>query len=191
MKSNNRYKWGAVLCLLFASLPAAAITVAGRAVVLRDPVPNISHRDLFYGSGGKEHEPRGKFTFIEEDLHGTNPKIVIQDQSGVKWTAKPGREARPETAASRLVWAVGYFTNDDYFLRDLIVENLPDNLHRGEKLIVRNMQDTRLKRHVEGEKKIGSWQWRTSPFAGTQEFNGLRVLMALMNNWDLTDENTA
>src|SRR5438445_531699 len=32
--------------------------------------------------------------------------------------------------------------------------------------------------------------WR-NPFSGTRELNGLRVIMALMNNWDLKDDNNA
>src|SRR5262249_49140215 len=30
-----------------------------------------------------------------------------------------------------------------------------------------------------------------NPFYGTREFNGLRALMAVLNNWDLKDVNTA
>jgi hypothetical protein len=62
---------------------------------------------LFYGSGGKDLEPRGPFTFVKEDLDGSNPKFVATAENGVKWKVKLGAEARPETAASRLVWAVG------------------------------------------------------------------------------------
>ena len=32
---------------------------------------------------------------------------------------------------------------------------------------------------------------RRDPFVGTREFNGLRVMMALIRNWDLKDENNA
>jgi hypothetical protein len=42
-----------------------------------------------------------------------------------------------------------------------------------------------------GEKKIGRWHWRDDAFAGTRELNGLRVLMAVINNWDLKDDNNA
>jgi hypothetical protein len=49
------------------------------------------------------------FTFKEEDMTGTNPKFDVIDQDGVGWRVKMGLESRPETAASRLVWAVGYF----------------------------------------------------------------------------------
>ena len=40
-------------------------------------------------------------------------------------------------------------------------------------------------------KKVGTWNWRHNPFKGTREFNGLRVMMALLSNWDLKDENNA
>lgn len=32
---------------------------------------------------------------------------------------------------------------------------------------------------------------KENPFTGTREFNGLRVMMALMNNWDLKDDNNS
>src|SRR3974377_1492498 len=72
----------------------------------REPA-DIASRDLFYGPGGKEHAPRGTFTFVEEDAAGTNPKFDVVDGDGVKWRVKLGAEARPETAASRFVWGAG------------------------------------------------------------------------------------
>jgi len=168
------------------------ITTREVSVLWERPV-DISSQNVFYGPGGAEHEPRGVFTFLEEDLEGTNPKIVVRDQSGVKWTVKLGAEARPETAATRLVWAVGYFANEDYFLPNLRVQNMPLRLKRGQNLIAPDgsLPSVRLKRHLEHEKKRGHWSWQENQFAGTRELNGLRVLMALINNWDLTDENTA
>jgi hypothetical protein len=44
---------------------------------------------------------------------------------------------------------------------------------------------------MEGVEKLGTWQWGSNPFADTREFNALRVLMALINNWDLKDANNA
>ncbi|HLY17651.1 MAG TPA: hypothetical protein VKR61_10535 [Bryobacteraceae bacterium] len=162
----------------------------GPAVLWRDP-SDIASRDLFYGPGGAERQPHGPFTFEKEDLDGTNPKFVVRDADGMKWKVKLGVEARPETVATRLVWAVGYSANEDYFLPDLRVENMPARLHRGQKLIAPDgsVPNVRLKR--EDEKKIGNWQWRDDPFAGTREWNGLRVMMAVLNNWDLKDENNS
>jgi len=166
------------------------ISASGPAVLWQDPV-DIESRDLFYGPGGKGHVPHGTVTFVKEDLDGTNPKFVVRDQDGQKWKVKLGLEARPETAASRIVWAVGYCTNEDYFVRELQVLGMPARLHRGENLIGPNgfVRNVRLKR--EDYKKIGTWQWRHDDFTGTRELNGLRVMMALINNWDLKDENNA
>jgi len=164
----------------------------GAPPVLWSNPTDIASRDLFYGPGGKEHEADTTFTFLKEDLNGTNPKFDVRDENGVKWRVKLGAEARPETVASRLVWAVGYFTNEDYFLPDLRVENMQP-LKRGQNLIGPDgsMHNVRLKRYLKGEKKIGDWQWGHNPFTGTRELNGLRVMMALINNWDLKDVNNS
>src|SRR5258707_15832068 len=61
------------------------------AVLWRNPT-DIATRDLFYGSGGKEHEPHGPVSFLKEDPNGTNPKIVVRDRDGVKWKVKMGPE---------------------------------------------------------------------------------------------------
>ena len=162
---------------------------AGEAVLWRDPV-DIKSRNLFYGPGGKSHEPHGPFTFVKEDLEGTNAKFVIEDQAGVKWKVKLGVETRPETVASRIAWAVGYYTNEDYFVSELHVNGMPRHLRRGGDQVKNgSVRNVRLKR--EDVKKVGSWEWNHSPFYGTREMNGLRVVMALINNWDLKDENTA
>src|SRR5712692_8155264 len=104
-------------------------------ILWRDPT-DLESRDLFFGPGGKEHAPRGRmFVFIKEDLDGTNPKFVVRDDDRVKWKIKLGAEAKPETAASRLVWAVGYFTDEDYYMPDARVAELPQHLHRGKQFI--------------------------------------------------------
>jgi hypothetical protein len=166
---------------------AAATTVS----LWQNPT-DIASRDLYYGPGGKEHAPHTIYTFVKEDMSGTNPKFEVRDEDGVKWKVKLGVEARPETVASRLVWAVGYYANEDYFLPTLHVEDMP-RLRRGQNLVASDgtIQNVRLKRYLKGEKKIGTWKWRDNPFAREREVNGLRVVMALINNWDLKDENNA
>ena len=165
---------------------------AGSTLLWSDP-SDWATRDLFYGPGGAAHQPRGPFTFDKEDLDGSNPKFVVRDANGVKWKVKLGLEARAETVAARLVWAAGYFTNEDYFLRDMRIEGMPARLRRGQKLVGPGgaVQNVRLKREPDGETKIGIWQWDNVSFAGSKEWNGLRVLMALLNNWDLKDVNNA
>ena len=74
---------------------------------------------------------------------------------------------------------------------ELQVRGLPEKLQRGQELIGPNgfLRNVRLKRESKEEKKIGNWHWRHDAFTGTRELNGLKVMMALINNWDLKDEN--
>src|ERR1700686_5359339 len=158
---------------------AAEITTNRHPVLWRNPT-DITSRNLFYGPGGKDHQPQGTFTFTKEDLDGTSPKFFVRDQHGVKWKVKLGSETRPETVASRLTWGVGYFANEDYFVSDLQVQNLP-HLHRGQKFVarassasntgsvsnIRSVPNVRLKRYLKDEQKSGNWAWSQSPFTGT------------------------
>lgn len=168
------------------------ITHARRIELWRAP-RDIRSRNLFWGQGGKEHGPPTFYTFIKEDLNGTTPKLKVRDESGAEWRIKLGVETRSETAASRLVWAVGYSVNQFYFVPKIRVEGLPAQLHRGENLVNPDgsMQNVELRRKTPGEKKGRHWSWRHNPFSGTRELNGLRVMMALLNNWDLKDQNNA
>ena len=162
-----------------------------RPVLWREPA-GLESRDLFYGIGGPRHAPRpGTFKFIKEDLDGSNPKYLVRDDAGVKWKIKLGTEAKPEVAATRIVWAAGYFTDEDYFLPEVRVQGLPGNLHRGQKRFAPDgtVRDVRLKREEKGDAKEGIWKWKRDPFTGAREFNGLRVMMALINNWDVKDDN--
>jgi hypothetical protein len=176
------------------SRPAPVENAQSKTGVLWSEPTDIGSRNLFYGPGGEQDQPHPPFTFIEEDLNGSNPKYVVRDRDNVKWTIKLGMEARPETVATRLVWSVGYFANGDYFLQDLQVNGINVHLKRGRNLIGPDgsMHAARLKRHLKDEKKAEiSWGWRDEPFTGTRELNGLKVMMALINNWDLKDDNNA
>ena len=168
----------------------AKITEHQRPVLWRAPA-DFRSRYLFYGPGGRNDTPHSVYTFVKEDLDGTNPKFVVRDENGVKWKVKLGKEARPETAAARLVWAAGYFADEDYFVPGIEVDGMPAHLKRGQNLVAPNgsIPNARLKRYLAGEKHVSHWKWRHNPFTGTRELYGLRVMMALINNWDLTDQN--
>ena len=163
----------------------------GKAV-LRHP-SDVAMCNLLYGAGGEEHAPTaGRFTFVQEDLDGTQPKFEIEDERGIRWKAKLGAEARSETAATRFVSAAGYFTDEDYYLPELRVEGLP-TLKRGREYVSGGgvVVGARLERQISGEKKTGHWSWLENPFVGTRELNGLKVLMALINDWDLKEVNNS
>jgi hypothetical protein len=162
------------------------------AVLWRDP-GDIASLDLLNGAGGAKDapDPHADYVFIDEDLGGTSTKFYVKDTNGVKWLVKLGPEAKPETAATRLVWAVGYFTDEDYFLPQIHVQGLPKLRRKmfGASLKTGTVPNVRLKRQGEGGKKVENWEWFDNPFVGTRELNGLRVLMGLINDWDLTTDN--
>lgn len=161
-------------------------------IIWKDP-GDISSLDLTYGAGGKGHAPKedGTYKFTKEDLHGTSPKFYVEDSEGITWLVKLGEEAKPETVATRFVWAMGYFADQDYFLSTIHVSDIP-RLKRPSKSIGAEgtVTNVRLKRKIKGEKHIANWSWFKNPFVGTKELNGLRVMMALINNWDLTVVNS-
>jgi hypothetical protein len=164
------------------------------AVIVHDP-GDLPTLDLYYGAGGKEHapDPNGTFTFVEEDMKQTSPKFDVVDAQGEKWRVKLGQEPQAETAATRLLWAAGYFVDEDYYVAELKVEKLP-KLHRGQEFVTADgtaVRGARLKRKSKDMKKLGDWSWFENPFVGTKELNGLRVMMCLVNNWDLAADNNA
>jgi hypothetical protein len=169
--------------------PIAASRVHN-AVLWQDP-GDIASKNLFYGAGGEDGQPKAPFRFLDEDKHDSNPKFDARDADGRKWRVKLGAEAKPEVVASRLLWAVGYYTEDDYVLHIATVDGLQLKrtggfVHAGNQVI-----DARFARKPDDESRIGAWQWKSNPFFGSREFNGLRVMMAVMNSWDLKDENNA
>src|SRR5215510_3864174 len=76
---------------------------ANNAAVLWRQPSDIRTRNLLYGPGGQSGQPRAPFTFVKEDLDGSSPKFVVKDARGVQWKVKLGDEAKPETAATRLL----------------------------------------------------------------------------------------
>jgi hypothetical protein len=125
-------------------------------------------------------------------MNGTSPKFDVEDDKGIKWRVKLGQEPRAETAATRLLFAAGYFVDEDYYIDELRVEGLPP-LKRGQSFVTDDgvVHGVRLERRMKEVKKLGRWEWFKNPFVGTREFNGLRVMMALVNNWDLKTINNS
>ena len=148
------------------------------AVLWREPT-DIASRDLFLGPGGAAMKPDlSHVTFIELQTGGHTKKWRVRDGSGNSWVVKFGNEAQPETAASRLVWAAGYFTDIDYFVPEVKIEG---------KGVAKNV---RFEARPKSIKRFDyEWDWDDNPFKGKTELQGLNVLMVLLNNWDLKNSN--
>ena len=176
------------LVVLFLTLPAFAQQAGTTAALCRDR-GDAATLDLLNGPGGKEHQPGTNFKFIEEAKSGTAPKFDVEDENGTKWKVKLGPEVKSETAATRLVWAAGYFADEDHYRPQIRVQGMK-RLSRGQQYVSDGglVREVRLERQG-GGKKLKNWSWSQNIFAGTREFNGLRVMMALINNWDLKEIN--
>ena len=200
----NVLKWCAFLVVAVAAcsvgVSAQTTKLAARQaaaslpeMIWQDP-GDVASLNLVYGSGGRAlaPDPAGTFTFVKEDLGGTSPKFDVTDGQGVEWKAKLGAEVQSETAATRFLWAAGYFVDDDYYLAAITVQGLPV-LRRGQKFVSAGgiVHAVRLERKRTAVKKLGDWDWFDNPFVGQREFNGLRVMMSLLNNWDLKPVNNS
>jgi hypothetical protein len=156
------------------------------AVLWRDP-GGIGARDVFWGAGSAAAAPRGPFTFVEEDLSGANPKVAVRDPEGREWDVKFGEEIHAEVAANRLVWALGYFVEPQYYV--------PSGTIRGAKNLARAAQHIGADGRFRGARFRFSdpsvprteeeWTLSRNPFVGTRELSGLCVLMTMLNNWDI------
>src|SRR5215213_9066018 len=139
--------------------------------VIWKPV-NISERDLYWGAGGRAMFPNlKKVTFIRKETGGNNLKYRIKDASGRIWVAKIADESQPEIVAVRLLWAIGYPTEINYLVPKLTIPG------KG------TYKNVRLEARPGNADRQGRWSWLDNPFSGTKELQGLKIMMALMNNW--------
>ena len=146
------------LVVLFLALPAFAQQAGTTAALWRDR-GDAAALDLLDGPGGKEHQPGTNFKFIEESKSGTSPKFDVEDENGAKWKVKLGPEVKSETAATRLVWAAGYFADEDYYRPEIRVQGMP-RLSRGQQYVSDGglVREARLERQGVG-KKLKNWSW--------------------------------
>ena len=160
----------------------------GSPVLWRDP-GDISTRNLKLGPGSEEMAPQAPFTFVSESKLGASPKFRVKDARGVTWSVKMGPEAQAETVATRLVWAMGYFADEAYHYDRIEVQNLP-RLTRGAEFQTGNtVRDVRMEPRRAGVSRGAIWDWLQNPFLGQREFNGLKVLMVLVANYDTRLDN--
>jgi hypothetical protein len=163
----------------------------GTPVLWQEPA-DIAARDLLAGPGGEGMKPDlSSVTFVEdESATGYSVKFRVKDGAGKEWVAKLGNEAQPETAAVRLVWAVGYVTEVNYLAPCVQIKNAPKELKKDVKRCEGDgFANVRFEARPADVKRFDAWSWKSNPFVGSKEFAGLVVMMGLFNNWDLKDDN--
>jgi hypothetical protein len=150
----------------------------GKPLLWQEPA-DIATRDLYWGSGGERLKPDlSKLTFVEEKESSDSIKYRVKDGSDREWMVKIGGEARAETAASRIVWAAGYHTDTTYLMPRIEIEG------KG------SFENAKFEARPKGTKRLDEWLWDDNPFVGTTELQGLKMLLVLLDNWDLKNENT-
>ena len=181
-RSNYIYNALILITLLFAVSAAAqddskeAKKPTGKPVIW-EPT-NIADQDLALGPGGAEMKPDlSNITFVEEEKGGYSKKYKIKDGAGNKWVAKIGLEAQPETAAVRIMSAIGYKTDINYLVPELTIPG------RG------TFDNVRMEARPKDVERFGTWSWKENPFLGTREFQGLKIMMSFLNNWDMKEDN--
>src|SRR5690349_22093009 len=185
--------WSVCLLVLMLALPFAANAqdnkdkkdkdkkekkeLTGKPVMWKDP-EDLESRNLILGAGGEEMKPDiSRITFIEQKSGGYSTKYRVKDAQGNEWVAKIGKEAQTDTAANGLLWALGYETEIAYLIPHLKIEG------KGE------FDNVRLEARPANVKRRGNWMWENNPFQNTPEFRGLKILMLMINNWDMKDDN--
>lgn len=181
-------KWRAVIALMVIASCFSTVNI-GAAKPKDKKIPNgtpvlwerptdITSRDLYLGPGGTSMRPDlRKLTFIKEEKGGYSKKYRVKDASGREWVAKIGKEAQSETSAVRLLWGIGYLTEVNYLVPRVTIPG------KG------TFNNVRFEARPAGWKRLDEWKWTKNPFVGTPEFQGLKIMMALINNWDMKDSN--
>ena len=151
--------------------------LTGKPVMWREPA-DLEGRNLLIGAGGDDMKPDiSKITYIEDKTGGYSKKYRVRDAKGNEWIAKLGKEAQSDTAANRLLWALGYETEIAYLVPKAKIEG------KGE------FENVRFEARPASVKRAGNWMWENNPFKDSPEFRGLKILMVMINNWDMKDDN--
>jgi len=154
------------------------IPADAHAVLWQEPT-DLTSRDLLLGFGGEAMKPDlSHVVFLKDETRSYSTKYRVRDGAEHEWVVKIGQEAQSETAATRLVWAAGYFVDPTYLVPHVVIEG------KGP------FDNVRFEARGTGVKRLDQrWDWDKNPFVGTKELQGLKVVMALINNWDIQNHN--
>src|SRR5436190_16916095 len=145
---------------------------------------DVSVQNVVDGAWGRQNapDPAGTYTFVREKKTsaGSSPGLIVTDSRGRRWHVKQGREAGPEVVVSRVLSAVGYHQPPVYFLPSFTVADGRD---------VRTVRGGRFRLTQDALKSRGHWTWEENPFVGTQPYQGLLVILVLLNSADLKNSN--
>ena len=171
--------------------PSVATAQPRRILEDRGPVQNL---DLHWGNASPDRAPIGPFTFLSEDLGGTNPKATLQDAKGVQWNAKWDEEVQAEVAATRLAWALGLKVEETYYVETgrIVFPGGRPSLHRLGPFIDKTggfRSAARFERRSSDLVAKGTWEFGKMPPLTDGGYSILVLMDVVMANWDARDAN--
>ena len=159
--------------------------------IWRDP-GQIERVDFAAAAGGVTIAPKAPFHYQGEPSGGASAKILVTDSAGLEWRVKAGPEARADSFCTRFAAALGYFSEVTWFRAEAGVEGF--DARRRPRIIDSRGRATWVSfelREPNTRFAPEGWTWTESPFAGTPELNGLKILVMLLSNWDNKDARDA
>ena len=190
---------GIVLCALCLTAAAPKANHAppgmqklppGENVLWIDP-GDVASLDFTYGQGGKDTLPEPPFTFVKEDMTGSNPKVLVKDAKNRTWSVKWGKESHSDVFGSRIAWACGYVTEVEHYIGHGQILNVKGPLKRAGSEIQNGgyFDSARFQLRGDYPKFLvnTSWSWVNNPFRDTPQLNGLKIVMMLVSDWDNKD----
>ncbi len=162
----------------------------GENVLWTDP-GDVASLDFVYGVGGQAGAPQSPFYFIKEDFSGSNPKVLVKDAKDRKWSVKWSKEAHSDVFSSRMAWACGFVAQPEYYIAQGQILGINTPLKRAASEIRGNGNFTsaRFELRSDDPKFLtdAGWSWVNSPFRGSPQIHGLKILMMLVSDWDNKD----
>jgi hypothetical protein len=172
-----------------------APTLPANSVKIWEDRGPIQQLDLFWGNSSPDRVPVGPFTFLAEDLGGTNPKAELRDAKGVRWGVKWDEEVHAEVAASRLAWAMGLRVEETYYVETgtiVFPGSQRPPLQRIGSFIDKQgtfRSPARFVRWAAQEKAKGNWTFAENPLRSEDGYSVLVLMNVIMANWDAKDSN--
>ena len=169
---------------------APQVSPAQAGATLWQQPGDLGTRDLYAGPWGTRNapNPNATYTLVERKHSGVNLGMDVVDPQGREWSVKQGYpsglddEGPAEVVLSRLLSAVGYHQPPVYYLRSFTLkDDWGTHAERGGRF---RLKDETLK-------EVGPWRWEENPFVGTRPYQGLLVIMMMVNSTDLKNSNNS
>ena len=141
---------------------------------------DLTQRNLLWGPGrpASAPSPNATYTVLKIDDTGYSSGYDVNGPDGRKWSIKVGKEAQPEIVVSRILWALGYYQPETYYVKGWQLTG--DFKDEGVPARFRLQSD---------HKTDGEWKWVDNPFAGSTPMHALIAINLLLGNWDFKTSN--